>query len=406
MAQASAATMLANLPQTPAQPRGGDVSSSVIVYGPDGRPYADPNAAIRAGVRNYTKTPPQPQPVNPILENIRRQQEIRRNYTADEKRMYRQANAANLQAVDMLRAELQAAGLDKNAVNAAVKAERQALGNALAQYKTTAQGTEGTQRFAGFGEGNYYAPTFQYAGPEAQAVAQRIQQGQQFLQQYQVPQFFRQGRTGVGFKAPQAYALSQALADGQVSAEELTSQYGQYFKPKQAERVSGYVNTIQRYTADPQITAEDFQRRLKPVKGMEGLYQTRLMGGQYNNLTGVFRDLGNGQYQMVGVAPTKTKKESGGLFGNILRIGGALIAPFNPVLGAAASGIGTLAAGGNLGQALVGAATTGAGAALGGIPGVVSIPAGVSSAIGGGIAAATPVTPQQPPIPSVAAGIV
>lgn len=404
MAQDSAAVMLANVPQTTAQPRGGDFSSQVIVYGPDGRTYANPNAAIRAGVRNYTMTPPQP--VNPMLENIRRQQEIRRNYTADEKRMFRQASSANEQAVNMLRAELQAAGLDKNAVNAAVKAERQALGNALAQYKTTAQGTEGTQRFAGFGEGNYYAPTYTYAGPEAEAVRQRMVQGQQFLQQYGVPQFYRQGRTAIGINAPQAYALSQAMADGQISEEELTGQYGQYFGPSQARRTVRNINAIQPFVGNQNITAESFDRRLRPVKGMEGVYQTNLAGGQYNNVVGIFRDVGEGRYEYLGAAPTKTKKEDGGFFGNVLRIGGALIAPFNPPLGALASGIGTLASGGNLGQAILSGATTYGGASIGGIPGIGGIPAGVSSAIGGGIAAATPVTPQQPPIPSVAPAIV
>lgn len=363
----------------------------------------DSAAVMLANMRNPQ---PQQQPVNPMLENIRRQQEIRRNYTADEKRMFRQASSANEQAVNMLRAELQAAGLDKNAVNAAVKAERQALGNALAQYKTTAQGTEGTQRFAGFGDTNYYAPTYTYAGPEAEAVRQRFVQGQQFMQQYGIPQFYRQGRTAIGIREPQAYALSQAMADGQISEEELTGQYGQYFNPGQARTAVRNIQAIQPFVGNQNITAESFERQLKPVKGMEGIYQTKLAGGKYNNVVGIFRDVGEGRYEYLGAAPTKTKKESGGFFGNVLRIGGALIAPFNPPLGALASGIGTLAAGGNLGQAILGAATTGAGAALGGIPGVVSIPAGVSSAIGGGIAAATPVTPQQPPIPSVAPAIV
>jgi hypothetical protein len=341
-------------------------------------------------------------PAAVMLANLQAQRTNRKNFTKDEKRMAAQVRAANRQASDMLRQELIAAGIQRPEMQDILRSQNQAFRQAEQEYKTLARGTEGTQRFAGFGEGSYYAPAFQYAGPEAQAVAQRIQQGQQFLQQYQVPQFFRQGRTGVGFKAPQAYALSQAMADGQVSAEELTSQYGQYFKPKQAERVAGYVNTIQRYTTDPSITAEDFTRKLKPVKGMEGLYQTRLEGGQYNNLTGVFRDLGNGQYQMVGVAPTKTKKEdSGGFFGKVLRIGGALIAPFNPAVGALASGIGTLASGGNLGQAILGGATSFAGSGLGTIGGLAgSIPSGLSSVVGGGIAAATPVN-QNANIPPV-----
>ena len=341
-----------------------------------------------------------------MLANLQAQRANRKNFTKEEKRMAAQVRSANRQAADMLRQELMTAGIQRPEIKDILRSQNQAFRQAEQEYKTMARGAEGTQRFAGFGEGSYYVPTFQYAGPEAQAIAQRMQQGQQFLQQYQIPQFFRQGRTGVGFKAPQAYALSQAMADGQVSADELTGQYGQYFKPKQAERVAGYVNTIQRYATDPAITAEDFQRKLKPVKNMEGLYQTRLMGGQYNNLTGVFRDIGNGQYQMVGVAPTKTKKESsGGFFGNVLRIGGALIAPFNPVAGALASGIGTLASGGNLGQALVSGATTYGGANLGGIGGTVgnfagSIPSGLSSAIGGGLAAATPVNPNVnvPPV--------
>lgn len=363
----------------------------------------EPAAVMLANMRN-----PQSQaPVsNPFLDAIRRQQEIRRNYTADEKRMYRQASSANRQAVDMLRAELQAANLDKAAINQAVRAERQALGNALREYRTTAQGTEGTQRFAGFGDTNYYAPTYTYSGPEAEAVRQRMIQGQQFLQQYGIPQYYRQGRTSIGINAPQAYALSQAMADNQITADELTGQYGQYFNPRQAERTVRNIQAIQPFIGNQNITAENFDRRLRPVKGMEGVYQTNLVGGKYNNVVGIFRDAGDGRYEYLGAAPTRTKKESGGFFGNVLRIGGALIAPFNPAVGALASGIGTLAAGGNLGQAILGAATSGASGALGGIPGVVSIPAGVSSAIGGGIAAATPVQPQQPPIPSVAPGIV
>lgn len=351
-----------------------------------------------------------------MLADLQVQRVNRKNFTKDEKRMAAQVRAANRQAADMLRQELVAAGIQRPQMQDILRSQNQAFRQAEQEYKTLARGSEGTQRFAGFGEGSYYVPQLgshisqtavydpnrppRIGSAQEQAVMQRMQQGQQFLQQYQVPQFFKQGRTGVGFKAPQAYALSQAMADGQVSAEELTSQYGDYFKPRQANRVAGYVNTIQRYATDPAITAEDFRRKLKPVKNMEGLYQTRLMGGQYNNLTGVFRDIGNGQYQMVGVAPTKTKKESsGGFFGNVLRIGGALIAPFNPVAGALASGIGTLASGGNLGQALVSGATTYGGANLGGIGGTVgnfagSIPSGLSSAIGGGLAAATPVNPN------------
>lgn len=37
---------------------GGDVSASVIVYGPDGKMYPNPAAAMAAGVTNYTMTPP------------------------------------------------------------------------------------------------------------------------------------------------------------------------------------------------------------------------------------------------------------------------------------------------------------------------------------------------------------
>jgi CTP-dependent riboflavin kinase len=306
----------------------------------------------------------------------------------------------------MLEAELQAAGMDKKAINDALRIERQAFNQAQKDYQNMFRTQEGTQRYSGFGDGNYYAPTYQYAGPEAEAVRQRQVQAQQFLQQYKIPQFYNQGRTAIGIKSPQAYALSQAMADGQVTEDELTGQYGQYFNPNQARRAVRNINAIQPFVGNQNITAESFENRLKPVKGMEGVYQTRLAGGSMNNVMGVFRDMGNGQYEYLGAAPTRTKPESGGLFGNILRIGGALIAPFNPVVGSLASGIGTLAAGGNLGQALVSGVTNYAGASLGGIPGVISIPAGVSSAIGGGIAAATPVTPQQPPIPSVAPGIV
>jgi hypothetical protein len=322
-------------------------------------------------------------------------------YTREEKTGYRQAKSANQQALDMLRNEMLAGGMDKRAVNQALQGDRQALQNSLRDYRTTAQGQEGVQRFAGFGEGQYYAPQFQYAGPEAAAVQQRIQQGQQFLQQMGMPQFYRQGNTAVGINASQAYALSQAMADGQVTKDELTSQYGQYFNPKQAQRAANNINAIQPFLNNPNITAESFQNKLKPVKGMEGIYQTRLRGGQYNNVMGFFRDAGNGQYQYVGAAPTKTKKESGGFLGNVLRIGGALISPFFPAAGAIASGIGTLASGGNFGQALLGAGASLAGGSLGTISPGLALSPGLSSAIGGGIAGLTPVNPPAPPIPNI-----
>jgi hypothetical protein len=343
---------------------------------------------------------------NPMLRNIRQQQEFRRNTTADEKRMLSQLTGTNNQALKALQAELQAAGMDKKAINDALRIERQAFNQAQKDYQNMFRTQEGTQRYSGFGEGSYYAPTYQYAGPEAEAIRQRFIQGQQFMQQYKIPQFYRQGRTAIGIREPQAYALSQAMADGQISQEELTSQYGQYFNPGQARTAVRNINAIQPFVNNQNITAESFENKLKPVKGREGIYQTKLAGSGMNNVMGVFRDMGNGQYEYLGAAPTKTKPESGGLFGNILRIGGALIAPFNPVVGSLASGIGTLAAGGNFGDALVSGVTTYGGASFGGIPGVGSLPAGVSSAIGGGVAAATPVRPQQPPIPPVAPGIV
>ena len=37
---------------------GGDIAPQVIVYGPDGTAYPNPLAALRAGVTNYTTTPP------------------------------------------------------------------------------------------------------------------------------------------------------------------------------------------------------------------------------------------------------------------------------------------------------------------------------------------------------------
>ena len=385
MAQASAATMLANVPQTPAQPT---------------RP--SPGALLDAARQRANPPPPE----SDMLRNLRLQAEYRRNTTADERRMLSQMKGVYNQSIDALRNELAASGMDRRAVNDIIKAERRAFNTNISDYQNQYRTQADTQRFAGFGEGNYYAPTYTYAGPEAEAVRQRFVQGQQFMQQYGIPQFYRQGRTAIGIREPQAYALSQAMADGQITADELTGQYGQYFNPRQAQQAVRNIQAIQPFVGNQNITAESFENKLKPVKGMEGIFQTRLAGGKYNNVVGIFRALDDGRYEYLGAAPTKTKKESGGFFGNVLRIGGALIAPFNPPLGALASGIGTLAAGGNLGQAILGAATTGAGAALGGIPGVVSIPAGVSSAIGGGIAAATPVTPQQPPIPSVAPGIV
>jgi hypothetical protein len=129
---------------------------------------------------------PQPQE-SPMLRNIRLQQEYR---------------AANNQALGMLEAELQAAGMDKKAINDALRIERQAFNQAQKDYQNMFRTQEGTQRYSGFGDGNYYAPTYQYAGPEAEAVRQRQVQAQQFLQQYKIPQFYNQGRTAIGIKSP------------------------------------------------------------------------------------------------------------------------------------------------------------------------------------------------------------
>jgi len=355
-------------------------------------------AAVMLSRMNAAQAQPQE---NPMLRNLRLQQQYRKNVTADEKRMLSQVTGANNQALTALEAELLASGMDKNAVRDIIRAERQGFTQAQKDYQNMFRAEAGTQRFAGFGEGNYYAPTYQYAGPEAEAIRQRFIQGQQFMQQLGMPQFYRQGRTAIGIREPQAYALSQAMADGQVTADELTSQYGQYFNPKQAERAASNINAIQPFLNNPNITAESFQNKLKPVKGQEGLYQTKLTGGKYNNVMGFFRDTGNGQYQYLGAAPTKTKKKSGGFFGNVLRIGGALISPFFPAAGAIASGIGTLASGGNLGQALLGAGTSLAGASVGSIAPGLAVSPGLSSAIGGGIAGLTPVNPPAPPMPNI-----
>jgi hypothetical protein len=110
-----------------------------------------------------------------------------------------------------------------------------------------------------------------------------------------------------------AYALSAARASGQpITAELLKDQYGGYVSG--ANRQAKIFNGVNQFASDELITADDFTKKLKPVKGQENLFTSKLGGGT----TGVFQYNPETQsYQYLSATPVKVSEHEGGFFSSL-----------------------------------------------------------------------------------------
>jgi hypothetical protein len=166
-----------------------------------------------------------------------------------------------------------------------------------------------------------------------------------------------------GMSLNNAYALANARASGQpITAESLKAEFGDYVSG--ANRQAKIYNAVNSFASNPSITAEDFDKKLKPVKGIENLFTSKIGGGT----TGTFQfDPATQTYRMVSATPVKvTETGGGGFLSGALNIIGSIITPFNPLLGSTLVAAGTGVGGGDFGDILKNVALNYAGYRVGG----------------------------------------
>jgi hypothetical protein len=207
-----------------------------------------------------------------------------------------------------------------------------------------------------------------YQDTYAGAIQPKIEQAIGLLSQYNIPQSATRSTDNAtittGMSLNNAYALAAARESGQpITADLLKEQFGGYVSG--ANRQAKIFNAVDNFANNPNLTAADFSKALKPVKGQEGLFTSKIGGGT----TGVFQyNPETDSYQYLSATPVKVTEEDGGFLGSLggqLLVGlagGLLLGPTASLLatgtttGAATLGS-TIAAGGLLGG--LGSAITG-----------------------------------------------
>ena len=176
-------------------------------------------------------------------------------------------------------------------------------------------------------------------------VLDRLEQGAGFLRENNLPQLYKRTSgdatisTGLGLE--QAYALSQAAADGMVTPDELV---GDFFGKGGANRWAKRYDVLQRFSGDTPITSESFgDIKLKPIKGEDDLFRAKLQGGGENRMDAVFRYDPEAQtYTPVSFVPTKVQVDDGGFLSSLpgqLLLGGLSLFA-GPYLATAIRGLG------------------------------------------------------------------
>jgi hypothetical protein len=201
-----------------------------------------------------------------------------------------------------------------------------------------------------------------YQDTYAPAIQPKIEQAISLLSDYSIPQSATRSTDNAtittGMSLNNAYALSAARESGQpITADLLKEQFGGYVSG--ANRQANIFNAVDRFNSDDVITASDFDKKLKPVKGQEGLFTSKIGGGT----TGVFQyNPETDSYQYLSATPVKVTEEDGGFLGSL---GGQLLVGLagGLLLGPTAS---LLATGSTAGAATLGS-TIAAGGLLGGL---------------------------------------
>lgn len=199
-----------------------------------------------------------------------------------------------------------------------------------------------------------------YQDTYAPAVQDRISQAIGLLSEYNIPQSSTKSTDTAtiqtGMSLNNAYALAAARNAGlPTDAQSLKDNFGDFITG--ANRQAKIFNAVDRFATDDVITAADFDKKLKPVKGQENLFTSKIGGGT----TGVFQyNPETDSYQYLSATPVKVTEEGGGFLSGI---GGQLLVGLagGLLLGPTAS---LLATGTTTGAATLGS-TIGAGALLG-----------------------------------------
>lgn len=224
---------------------------------------------------------------------------------------------------------------------------------------------------------NFSSVTSADINPEViDTVLNRMEQGAQFLRDTKMPQLFKKTSgdatisTGLGLE--QAYALSQAAADGTVTPDELV---GDFFKQGGAERWTKRYDAIAPFMGDQPVAASEMaDLKLKPVKNQENIFTAKLQGGGDNRMTGVFEyNPETNTYTNKSVIPTKVQVDDGGFLSSPL---GAL------ALGALSYFAAPAVAG------MLGGSKVAAGAVLGGLRSALTNGDILKGALTGGVAPA------------------
>lgn len=241
-----------------------------------------------------------------------------------------------------------------------VKAEQQANKTEFADAKglLSAQGLQYIPQRAE--DGYIRSNVGTYAETYAAAIQPKIEQAIGLLSEYNIPQSTTRETDSAtiqtGMSLNNAYALADARASGQpITAELLKAQYGNYVSG--ANKQANIFNAVDRFATDDAITASDFTKNLKAVKGQENLFTSKIGGGT----TGVFQyNPETDTYNYLSATPVKVTEKDGGFLSSLpgqllVGVAGGLL------LGPTAS---LLATGSTAGAATL-ASTIGAGALLG-----------------------------------------
>ncbi len=251
---------------------------------------------------------------------------------------------------------LKAEGASKQEVKAEQKANTQEFKDAKGLL--SAQGLQYIPQRAE--DGYIRSNVGTYAETYAAAIQPKIEQAIGLLSEYNIPQSTTRetddATIQTGMSLNNAYALSAARASGQpITAELLKAQYGNYVSG--ANKQANIFNAVNRFATDDAITASDFTKNLKAVKGQENLFTSKIGGGT----TGVFQyNPETDTYNYLSATPVKVTEKDGGFLSSLpgqllVGVAGGLL------LGPTAS---LLATGSTAGAATL-ASTIGAGALLG-----------------------------------------
>lgn len=246
---------------------------------------------------------------------------------------------------------------------------------------------DGYQRVPQYENGLILSDVGTYQDTYAPAVQSKINQAVGLLSEYNIPQLSTQVKDDAtietGMSLNNAYAIAAAREAGiPIDGDSLKSQFGDYVSG--ANRQAKIFNAVDQFASDEAITAADFSKKLKPVKGQENVFTSKIGG----NTTGVFKfNPETNTYEYMSATPVKVTVDEGGFFSSplgslLVGIAGGLLVPGVGGLLATGSWGGLAGAGATLGSSLAAGGLIGAGTSA--ITGGDILTGGLLGAVGGG----------------------